>query len=157
MNSHRPEFIADTMLQGLGKWLRFIGFSTVIADNFKMARLLLLANPSLIFITSSSDHLRELGEFTAFMVRKNSIAEQLQEIDNHFHIFQRLNLFTICSLCNIPAQPISREEIRDRIPEAVKNNFENFWICPGCQRIYWQGGHIQRLLEKMQRMGIPIQ
>lgn len=157
MNSHRPEFIADMMLQGLGKWLRFLGFFTSIPENFEVVQRLLKINPSQIFLTGSLKHFQQITRSIAYLVKKNNIAEQLQEIDDHFHIFQRVNLFAICSLCDIPVQSISREEIRDRIPETVKNNFEKFWICPGCQRIYWQGGHIQRLLGKMQRMGIPVQ
>jgi uncharacterized protein with PIN domain len=156
MLSTRPEFIADTMLKGLAKWLRFLGFSTAIAENFEAGQQLLKLNSSDIFITASPDHFRQMGEPAAILVKKNKISDQLLEIDAKLHIFTKIKLFSICSICNIPIQSISKEEVVARIPDMVKNNFNNFWICPGCQRIYWQGGHILRLIDKLVRMGIPL-
>jgi uncharacterized protein with PIN domain len=156
MNSHRPEFIADTMLRGLGKWLRFLGFFSAMPDNYEEGQKLLNRNPTHIFLTSSLNHFHQIGESLAYLIKKNNIAEQLQEIDNRFHIFQRVKLFSICSLCNIQIQSITKEDLKERIPDAVKNSYEEFWSCPSCQRIYWQGGHTLRLMDKMRRMGIPI-
>ena len=156
MNSERPKFIADTMLLGLGKWLRFLGFFTTIPENFEAARRILQNNPTQIFVTSSPNHFRQITYSSSCLIKKNHIAEQLREIDDRYHIFQKVKLFSICSRCNLPVQLISRDETLGQIPEAVTGSFEKFWKCPGCQRIYWQGGHIQRLLGKMQRMGIPV-
>ena len=156
MNSKRPEFITDTMLQGLGKWLRFLGFLTAVPENFEAAKKLLKDNPSQIFLTSSPNHFQQITNSVTCLIKHNNITEQLREIDERFHIFHNVNLFSICSLCNLPVQSISRDEVTGQIPALVTSSFEKFWKCPSCQRIYWQGGHIQRLLEKMRRMGIPV-
>jgi len=156
MNSKRPEFITDTMLQGLGKWLRFLGFLTAVPENFEAAKKLLKDSPSQIFLTSSPNHFQQITNSVTCLIKHNNITEQLREIDERFHIFHNVNLFSICSLCNLPVQSISRDEVTGQIPALVTSSFEKFWKCPSCQRIYWQGGHIQRLLQKMQRMGIPV-
>jgi uncharacterized protein len=156
MNSKRPEFITDTMLRGLGRWLRILGFLTAISENFEAAQNLLKNSTAPIFLTCSPNHFQQITESSSYLLKKYNIAEQLQEINDRFHIFQTLNLFSICSLCNLPVRSISKVELKERIPGAVKDNFKNFRICPGCQRIYWQGGHIQRLLKKLKRMGIPV-
>jgi uncharacterized protein with PIN domain len=156
MLSTRPEFITDTMLKGLAKWLRFLGFSTVIAENFEAGQKLLKINPSHIFITASLNHFRQAGKPKSILVTKNKLSDQLLEIDAQLSIFRKIKLFSICSLCNIPIQSITKEEVTSKIPDKVKDNFNDFWICPGCHRIYWQGGHTLRLIDKLVRMGIPL-
>jgi uncharacterized protein with PIN domain len=59
-------------------------------------------------------------------------------------------------LCNIKVLLLKKSEIVDDIPERVIKNFGAFYYCPNCNKIYWQGGHVQRMLDKLQRMGVPI-
>lgn len=154
MNTEHFEFIVDNMLKGLAKWLRFLGFFSITVENIHNARDYLQQHPSSIFLTSSSDHLGQLENYQGFLVKGKKISDQLQELNREFHIFEKINLFSICSLCNVALEPISIEAVIDKVPEGVRKKVKKFQFCPHCQRVYWQGGHITRLLNKIKRMGI---
>jgi len=154
MNREHPEFIVDNMLRGLTKWLRFLGFFSIVAENTHIARDYLQQHPCSIFLTSSSNHFQQLKNYHRFLIKGKTISDQLQELNREFHIYEKINLFLICSLCNVALEPIPTEAVIDKVPEGVRKNVKEFQFCPHCQRVYWQGGHITRLMDKIKRMGI---
>lgn len=149
-------FIVDNMIRGLVTWLRFLGIPSRAAVTVSEAKKIQSSHPEAIFITSSKRHLRESEIDKTYLVRSNQIADQLHELNRMFDIFDKIELLSLCSICNIPIEFIAKEQIRDRVPEKVWNSFDQFWICPGCKRIYWKGGHVKRLTDKMKRMGLPV-
>ena len=50
-----------------------------------------------------------------------------------------------CKICNGVLNKISKDKIEKFVPEGVLNNNEMFWACMSCQKIYWQGSHIDNL------------
>jgi hypothetical protein len=58
--------------------------------------------------------------------------------------------FSRCLLCNVvlrPATPLARS----RLPEGVRASFGDFNQCPQCDRLYWAGGHVQRMRARLER------
>jgi len=148
-------FITDNMLRGLARWLRFLGFPAKTVRQIEQLKKLQQEQPEAIFLTSSRKHL-SLYSGCSFLIRSDDIQEQLQEINQEFHIFSRMNLLSLCSVCNVPIRPMEKKAVKERIPERVYQQYARFWICPVCGRIYWEGGHIPRLKDKLRRMGIPL-
>jgi hypothetical protein len=62
------------------------------------------------------------------------------------HPFQR------CLRCNALLQSVAEEEIRDRLPERVRDLYHDFTLCSACGKIYWQGTHVQRMKEFTERL-----
>ena len=149
-------FLCDEMLKGLAKWLRFLGFSTEITANTSRIMQVLENEPSAIFLTRSRKHARIFPENSVFVLQSDDVAEQLQELNREFSLFNRMKFLSLCSVCNIPIEPIEKAEIQGQIPERVWESFQEFWKCPVCGRIYWEGGHVQRLKDKLRRMGVPV-
>jgi hypothetical protein len=54
--------------------------------------------------------------------------------------------------CNTILQPIEKEKIIDRLPPKVKVAYQSFTICTNCDKIYWQGTHIEKLNELIERI-----
>jgi uncharacterized protein with PIN domain len=52
--------------------------------------------------------------------------------------------------CNHPLKPSDKEENREKIPEYVYKNFNEFNICKNCGRLYWQGSHYKEMKKKLQ-------
>ncbi len=156
-NDHpRLSFIADNMLRGLARWLRFLGFPAEIAMSVPEAEKIRDLHPGAIFLTSSYNHLADFTSGKSHVVESGTIKEQLQELDTAFGIFSRIDLLSICSICNVPIEPAPKSQAKDRVPEKVWGSFDKFWQCPHCRRIYWKGGHVERLIGKLKRMDVPV-
>ncbi|MEJ2636947.1 MAG: Mut7-C RNAse domain-containing protein [Calditrichia bacterium] len=156
-NNHtRPSFIVDNMLRGLARWLRFLGFPSEIVMSVPEAEKIRDLHPEAIFLTSSYNHLADFAGGKSHAVESGTIKEQLHELESAFGIFGRIDLLSICSVCNVPIEPATKSQVKDRVPEKVWRSFDKFWQCPHCHRIYWKGGHVERLIEKLKRMDIPL-
>ncbi|MCK4437760.1 hypothetical protein KAV47_01695, partial [Candidatus Bathyarchaeota archaeon] len=46
-----------------------------------------------------------------------------------------------CPKCNGSLTRVSRDEVRDRVPEASLEAFDIFWMCGSCGGVYWRGSH----------------
>ncbi len=68
----------------------------------------------------------------------------------------RLRNTVSLGLLDIPLKKIEKEQVKNRVPENIFHHFSVFYYCPHCQRIYWEGGHVKRLINKLNRMGVPI-
>ncbi len=150
------QFICDSMLKGLAKWLRFLGFPTEISSDSEQIQRRLLSEPNTLFLTRSPKNALNLPSEAVLLLQSDEIAVQLQELNERLAIFQHMNPLSLCSVCNIPIEPVEKEKIKGEVPERVWEQFEEFWRCPHCQRIYWEGGHVNRLLDKLRRMGVPV-
>ena len=45
---------------------------------------------------------------------------------------------------------VRKEEVRDRLPPLAYRLYERFTYCAACQKIYWQGGHYERILASLE-------
>ena len=62
-----------------------------------------------------------------------------------------------CPVCGSSLKEASKEEVKEKIPAATFNAFNEFWSCSNseCAKVYWQGSHwenIHTVLEKAQEI-----
>ena len=152
----KQNFIADTMLTGLARWLRILGIQTWYFQEIQDVTELLQTDPSIIFLSSSVAHIKQLNPTHYYLITEDLIERQLHKINEQFGIFQKIDLLSLCTKCNVTVKNVTKKEVLEKIPPNVTTNFDQFWKCPECQRIYWNGGHVLRLREKLARMKIPL-
>ncbi len=46
-------------------------------------------------------------------------------------------------------EPVDKASVRDRLPEVAYRSYDSFTHCPGCDKLYWQGGHYDRILARV--------
>jgi len=46
-----------------------------------------------------------------------------------------------CPKCNAKVKPISKEKAGHKVQKNTFTNYNEFWQCPKCRQIYWQGAH----------------
>ncbi|UCF63003.1 MAG: hypothetical protein JSW33_10515 [bacterium] len=155
-NETRPEFLIDTMVRGLVRWLRFLGYKAWDAGTLNDAKTIIQKNPKIILLTCSKSHLEQIQPTRYMLLLEDHLENQLHKLNYEFGIFRDIHLLSICSFCNIEVKSVDKSEIEKNIPERVAENYEIFRQCPECKRVYWQGGHIIRLKDKLRRMNIPI-
>jgi len=79
-----------------------------------------------------------------FMVHSDDEADQLRELQSQYSIAGRAEPFSRCLKCNLTLVEVEREAVVGRVPEKILASFEQFYICPECERVYWPGSHLQR-------------
>ncbi len=143
------------MLGKLTRWLRILGYDTkYIADLedktlVELARLegrvLLTRDVELCRLATSRrlDHLLVEGE---------SGAERLAALSRVYGITLTLDPnVSRCPKCNTRIKSTKKDLIRQSLPTATARAFEEFWICPACGKIYWQGAHWRKILETLDK------
>ena len=108
------------------------------------------------FLTASPKHFRKWKGDKKILIPFEKSPEQLNYVNEKLNIFAEIKFLSRCSLCNEKIVSVKREDVIDEISENVAKNINQFYQCPNCQRIYWQGGHAIRMINKLDRMGVSI-
>jgi uncharacterized protein with PIN domain len=88
----------------------------------------------------------------ASYVRATDPLLQIDEVVARFALQTLIEPFTRCMVCNTPLENTGRDTAAGRVPEDVLAAHTDFRHCAGCDRIYWQGSHHERLLRLVERM-----
>ncbi|MBW1916463.1 MAG: Mut7-C RNAse domain-containing protein [Deltaproteobacteria bacterium] len=147
-------FIVDQTLGGLGKWLRLCGFDT----DQKLIRVqdidsLPSPEQDTYILTRQSALGRGSARNDILVVTADSPEAQLAEVitalrppPDQFDPLKR------CSRCNQLLVPVSREEVRGRVPEHIFQHHYQFFECPGCHRVFWAGSHVAAICRRLQAL-----
>lgn len=106
-------------------------------------------------IITRNHHLPQSRGTRIILIKEELIKKQVAEILKILKIKpQKKQMFSRCILCNEELIEISKEKVKDRVPEYVFQTQENFITCPKCQRIYWQGthwGNVEKTLKEIMK------
>jgi hypothetical protein len=148
-----PGFVLDVHLGKLASHLRMAGFDAVYQNDYGDPELVEIACRDQRVLLSRDRQLIDKAQLDrAFRVRAENPEDQLAEVLERFQLQRRLRPFTRCLRCNELLITISINEIRDKIPERVRESQTIFRRCPVCQRIYWPGTHVERMSALMERV-----
>jgi len=132
-------FLVDLMLMRLGRWLRLLGQDVANPEGDSDEELLLQAKKE----ESRTIITRDRGLFLAapgagascLLIRSSKISDQLLEMAEA-GVPLRLDPRR-CTLCN------------GRLQEAKTSGMKR-WRCSTCKKIYWEGGHWQKMESMLQ-------
>jgi hypothetical protein len=146
-----PLFIADDHLAKLARWLRILGFDTLYFERIENADLIRKAvEEKRVILTRDTDIAKDPGEATCIFIRNDNWIEQIGQIVSELQLtVSRNSLFSRCLLCNTLLRPIAKADVKERVPPFVFQTHEEFVFCPSCDKIYWQGTHVSRVVEKL--------
>ena len=152
-----PRFIVDLNVGRLARWLRMIGYDTVLFDHRDDKYLIHIAlTENRIVLTRDTQIIQRrivaVGEIKALLVTSDNPLQQIQQVIKVFGLNPGFNPFKLCLECNIPLEPVSKEVIKARVPLYVYATKSQYVECPNCRRIYWQGTHWQAMLKKLEAL-----
>jgi uncharacterized protein with PIN domain len=55
-----------------------------------------------------------------------------------------------CPKCNVQVKPIPKEKVADKVEKSTFAYYNEFWECPKCGQIYWQGAHWTRIRKTLE-------
>jgi uncharacterized protein with PIN domain len=147
-----PTFILDVHLGRLAGYLRLMGFDTVYRNNYDDRELARRAFEEQRVLLTRDRGLLKRGEVAyGYWVRQTEPRKQLLEILRRYDLAGKVDLFTRCLICNHRLEPVSKEVISARVPRRTAEHFQDFHVCPGCDRVYWKGSHYRRMLQLVGR------
>jgi hypothetical protein len=152
-----PKFIADINVGRLARWLRIMGYDTLIfkgADDGDMLTVA-LAESRIVLTRDTQLVKRRLittGQVKAILIKSGRVGEQLELVSETLHLSASARPFAICVECNEPLVQKRKEDVRDCVPEYVYKTQNEYRQCPSCRRIYWKGTHWQAMTRKLKKL-----
>lgn len=145
-----PRFVCDASLGGLARWLRAAGYEAdavgsnknvadagrrrpvlVTTDSRQAARMgVAEGEPELLWVPSSLRRVRQLG-----VVLRDLDLEPREPR---------------CMACGAELRRVPKQEVEARIPPRTARWKDEYFLCAGCGRLFWQGTHWQRIAEQLQ-------
>ncbi|MBS7621292.1 Mut7-C RNAse domain-containing protein [Candidatus Bathyarchaeota archaeon] len=148
------KFIVDGMLGKLTRWLRMLGYNVKYSNKLDDAQLIVIAKrEKRILLTRDLELYQQATAkgVQAFYVDGKTEAEKLAQLANKFGISLDINMAASrCPKCNTQVKPTSKENVKDKVEETTYAYYKEFWQCPKCGQIYWQGAHWTRISKTLE-------
>ncbi|MCW4046530.1 MAG: Mut7-C RNAse domain-containing protein [Candidatus Bathyarchaeota archaeon] len=142
-------FIADGMLGKLTRWLRMLGQDVEYSNQLDDSELIAKAKEEQRVLLTRDLELYQRAtakDVDAFYVEGKTEAEKLAELANRFDIPLYIDLkLSRCPKCNTQIRTVPKEELAGRVEEKTFRYYSEFWECPRCGSVYWQGAHWGRI------------
>lgn len=153
------KFIVDGMLGKLSRWLRILGHNVKYSNNLDDAQLLTIAKKERrTLLTRDFELYRHATAkgMDAFYVEGETGEERLAALAKRYGMDLDIDMtISRCPKCNTKVKPITKEEAAGKVEKSTFEHYDEFWNCPKCGQIYWQGAHwtrIRRTLEVAQEI-----
>lgn len=148
------KFIADRMLGKLVKELRMLGYDTIYYQGENAHPLITMAREeSRVILTRSTKLIPKRPEDRIVRIVQDKPSHQLRElIQGRVISLNEETLFSRCLLCNNFLDRIPREETEGKVPDFIFYQQKEFFRCPNCSRIYWQGSHQDHMKKRIDEL-----
>lgn len=152
-----PRFLADAMLARLARWLRVLGYDAAWEAETADADLVRRAvDERRLLLTRDRRLPDDWAVDNVLLLRGDDPLEQLREVVARLRLPWRERLFTRCTHCNLALRPAAPHEEAERLPDSVRRAGRARSLCPGCGRLYWEGGHVERMRRSLEEaLGPP--
>jgi uncharacterized protein with PIN domain len=147
-----PSFLCDPSLGGLARWLRAAGYEALVDDATPGHRLPdeALRHHRVLLTTAAEALLRRIvvdGSLVVVWVPSAlTMKEQLKMVLRDLGLELRESR---CMACGGLLAPRTRDEVFPRIPPRTARWLDEYFVCAGCDRLFWQGTHWERIAQTL--------
>ena len=139
------KFVADGMLGSLSRWLRMMGQDVEYSPLLDDDKLLALAKEKgRVLLTRDLELYKRANakRIDVFYVDGKNEADRLAALAGRFGLLLEIDLRNSrCPKCNTPIQQAPKMCVVDRVEKKTFTHYDEFWECPKCRKVYWQGAH----------------
>ncbi len=147
------KFILDVHLGKLAKYLRLCGLDTLYRNHFSDNEIIGMSlSDHRIILTRDRGILKNRKVTHGYWIRSQNPQEQLKEVLLRFDLKKSVRPFIRCLECNGELADIAMKEIVDKLQPKTKKYYAEFRLCNGCNRIYWEGSHYERMKKFVDEM-----
>jgi len=147
-------FVADCMLGRLAKWLRILGFDVVYLSKAEDSELAAIARrENRILLTRDTGLIERTAKRpNRLFIRSDDWEDQVVQVLDELGLWDKVRTNTRCVACNMPLKPITRERAKNLVTPYVGEHAAAFALCPGCDKVFWQGSHTGDMERKIERI-----
>lgn len=143
-------FVTDTSLDFLARRLRLLGYDVALLPGARLDEVFEAARrEDRIVITLSARRPRPHADVPAIVAPRDDPAAALRAIAAAHRPSGAP--FSRCPLCNQALQTRHPMEARGEVPGRVLRRGSPLRYCPMCGKWYWDGSHVARLREWLER------
>lgn len=143
-----PTFICDVHLGRLGKYLRMLGWDTLYSNQYTPDDLISVSCQEKRIILSRNYQLTRHKKVTrSYWIRSSDPLEQIKDLINKLDLSNQSIPLTRCLNCNHILVPVEKQEILHRLQTRTAKYYNEFFICPACDQIYWKGSHFENMFD----------
>ncbi|MFC2003871.1 Mut7-C RNAse domain-containing protein [Chloroflexota bacterium] len=151
------KFIVDYNVGKLARWLRMMGYDTMLFTGEDDSRMVSTAlRQERVILTRDTEIMKRRvvtsGRLKAILIETDEPDLQIRQVIESLNLDCQFSPFTICLECNQPLRETNREQVKDLVPPYVFQTQSQYMECPACRRIYWQGTHWQAMTEKLEKL-----
>ncbi|RDC66304.1 Mut7-C RNAse domain-containing protein [Adhaeribacter pallidiroseus] len=151
-----PAFILDVHLGKLAKSLRLLGFNTIYENNYDDQTIAdRAAAENRVVLTRDIGLLKLRIVQWGYWLRSQNSEKQLAEVLAHYNLFNKVQPFTRCLMCNGLLLNVPKEAVLTQLPPKTKIYFQEFHQCQTCRRVFWKGSHYERMEQYVQQLHLP--
>lgn len=147
------KFLADGMLGKLTRWLRILGCDVEYASDLADAELLRIAkSQKRVLLTKDFEFYKQAvgRNIETYYLEGQMTHEKLAELAKRFSINLTVDMTTSrCPKCNTPVKEAPKSQIEEKVEMNTLKGYEEFWLCPKCGQVYWQGAHWNKIRETL--------
>lgn len=140
------------MLASLARWLRAAGHDTALAGQAMLDQELLARCRDEGRTLLTRDHAlagAAGGRCTALLL-PDRLDDQARMLAAELGLDWAFAPFSRCIVDNVPLRAATPEEVA-AVPEPFRRRADEVKACPACGRVYWPGGHVRRMAERLER------
>lgn len=151
-----PRFILDVNLGKLAKRMRLLGFDSLYRNDYRDADIVNISvNERRIVLTRDRRllYIKQINH--GYWVRATDVEAQIDEVLRRFDLYGLIHPFVRCLMCNGVLAPVAKADIWDRLEAKTRLYYDDFYQCVDCRRIYWQGSHMENMLQRLADLDYP--
>jgi uncharacterized protein len=147
-----PRFVCDASLGGLARWLRAVGYETEWLETGGADELLRRAKAAGATLVTTDSRLLERSVIRDGEVRAEWLPSDLPRTAQLQMLMRDLSLKVRdprCMSCGGELRAVAKEDVAARIPPRTARWKDEYFVCSGCDRLFWQGTHWERIARRL--------
>lgn len=148
-----PRFLADRMVERLGRWLRIMGVDCARAGQVPAGQVLERAlEENRVLLTRDTRLARRRRRPPIEFIQSDHLELQLVQVLRAWEIDPVARACSRCVRCNALLGPLAPAEAGPRVPARVVASGAPLAACPVCGRVYWPGTHRARMMRRLEQL-----
>jgi uncharacterized protein with PIN domain/sulfur carrier protein ThiS len=146
-------FVADAHLGQLARNLRMLGFDVLYRNDYRDAEVAHIASEeNRIVLTRDRDLLIRKEIVYGCYLHALDADSQAIEVLARFRLADAARAFSRCLSCNGVLLQAASDAVADRVPLHSRRHYSIFYECSGCEQVYWEGSHVERMRLRVARL-----
>jgi hypothetical protein len=151
-----PRFVCDSSLGGLARWLRAAGYEADWLEAGGVDELLRRAQAGGATLLTTDSRLMKRAVIADGSARAQWVPSDLSRTAQLRMLLRDLSLKVRpprCMSCGGELRLVHKDEVADRIPPKTAKWKDEYFVCSGCDRLFWQGTHWERIVRQLAELG----